>query len=273
MAGTSLGSHVGSNAGSTLGTRAGSLARPPGAPAGAPSSGAGFGVAATALRDGFLRVASLQDPFPFVDVLTTGEPTVPLADSGWESVTIPLHVDAPVWRSGRPLTFSASFTMDRLTVPDQDVQDEWDVLFGIYRPDNGAVPAPVRVYGPVDADGRRWVIRDIQIDDAATKRRSNRLVRISGTIVFGQFFVAGVAEYANPDKVKNLALQDRPRFAVAGADGDTLKDIAKNRLGNGRRYRDIQAMYDDLDDQRRPSWVRKPTETIPKGTQVRLPNG
>jgi hypothetical protein len=272
MPGSSLGSQVGTSAGSALGTRAG-IGLPSTAPSGTPTSGAGVGVDATGLRDGYLRVASTQEPFSFVDVLTTGEPTVPLADSGWESVTIPLHVDAPVWRSGRPLTFQAPFTMDVLRLAGQDVQDEWDLLFSLYRPDNGAVPGPVKVYGPVDAANRRWVIRDIQIDDAATKRRATRLVRISGTIVFGQFFIAGVAEYANPDKVKNLALQDRPRFAVAGADGDTLKEIAKNRLGNGRRYRDIQAMYDDLDDQRRPSWVRKPTETIPKGTQVRLPNG
>jgi hypothetical protein len=248
---------------SGVGTIGATLTRPQGAPVASATPPANL----PDLRSGYVRIATTDAPWAVLDVLTTAEPSLPLPDgSGWDRITRPGRVDANVWRSGKPLQFDIPFSMDVLGTKGADVEDEWATLMRIYLP--GKQGRLIKVTGPVTRPDLTWVIVNVAEDRDATKRRGRKLVRIEGTITVEQRIRADVATDDDKDSPKGKALVSRPRFATSKS-GDTLRRVAKRELGDGRKWKDIAAMYPGSGA---PSWAKGPDRVIPTNTKVQLPD-
>lgn len=203
---------------------------------------------------------------------TTREPTMPEADSGWETVEIPFWVDATRWRSGKPLRFDAEVSLNALGVtrergePVPDVDDEWRQLEKLWRPKGGVKPPTLRIAGPVARQDLPWVITSVQASPDTIVRHDNRLVAVVATISFSQYVNPGVPEVTVP-RDADLATEDRPNFTIS-KQGDTLRKIAKrdppDGLGDGRKWVELRKLN--------PAY-KTANQHIPTGTRIRLPNG
>lgn len=215
----------------------------------------------------FSRWSADETAFKPLYVRTTGEPTVPVADSGWEIVERPNRVDLTVWRSGKPLEQDVPLSMDVLADPAADVQGEWDVLMALWRPGGGVRPVVLSVDGPIGRRDLPWVITDLDVDQDSVIRRGSALARVEAVVTLTQYVRADLAAYADPDDAKTQATDERPNFTLSRA-GDTLRKIAKrdppDGLGKGEKWVQLRKLN--------PAY-KTANQPIPTGTRIRIPNG
>jgi hypothetical protein len=141
------------------------------------------------------------------------------------------------------------------------VNDDWQQLQRLWRPVNGAQPPVLQIYGPVSRAELRWVIASVTPDQATVKRIGGRLVRANLTVSLLQYVPPDFTSGETGTSAQQAA--KKPRFETA-KDGDTLRSIAKRRLGNGRKWTILR----DLNPQ-----FQTAGEKIPRDTSVRLPDG
>lgn len=214
---------------------------------------------------GYVRFSTIKEPFVTLEVLTSGEPTVPVADGGWDVIDRPQRVGLTAWRGSGPLRQDIPIVMDTLSRRGEDVEDAWEALEQLWRPRGGDQPPVIRVAGPVSRPDLKWVVSGLEPDQDTVKRRGKRLVRVLAVVSLLQYVTPDVADYANADAARRKALDERPNFTITKR-GDTLRKVAKRELGTGRKWDEIR----DLN----PAFKTRPAnDLLPANVQIRLPNG
>lgn len=196
--------------------------------------------------------------------------TIPMGDGaalptgglgGWTLLERQDDVNATIWEGQEPLTEDVPLLLDGY--PDESVQREWNTVKKLGRDANGERKPPVfRVHGPLDHDGKAWVLPagGIEINaDRVIKRDDGDLLRIE--------FVLHLLEYVAPDEVR-LRGKHKTRQGLDRAEaltyvvrkGDTLQKIATRLLGNPARWKEIGQRND----------IHDPLRVLPVGRVLQV---
>lgn len=228
------------------------------------AEGAALSEVATPPLPGYVRLKIVDGaPLRSIDLYTLREPYM-LPDgyaSGWEDLERPDNVAVSAWRGGAGLRQRLDVTLDVLADRRLDVDEEWHELQRLARPPRGKRPPILRCFGPVEHRDKRWVIAELAPDEETLQRLGDRIVRIDVGIVLKQWVPADLVD---EETGATRRATRAPEFEIA-RQGDTLKTIAKRRLGSARKWTEIR----DAPGNR--GKLRDPNRKLKTGTQVWLP--
>lgn len=181
------------------------------------------------IAPGYVRLTVVADgEARSLDLYTRSEPYM-LSDgyaAGWDLIPRPQRISATVWRSGAPLRQVIPVTLDVFGADGLDVEDEWRALEQLARPPRGRRPPVIKVAGPVQHPGQRWVISELEPDDASIERVGRRIVRIDADVTLMQWVPA---ELADDDPLPRNQRPAAPGTATVRA-GESIRDVARRAM-------------------------------------------
>jgi hypothetical protein len=187
--------------------------------------------------------------------LGQGPAVLGFATDGWETVSRPGARAITRWTGVSPNSLEIPFLLDGYA-DRRSIQAERDRLLVLARPKGNGPPPVLKLSGPVDHRGLRWVIVEIAWG-ASIRHPSRGLLRQAGTV--------RLMQYVRPDRVRVRRL---PRMTsqwgpVDARKGDTWRKLAARHLSDAARWKEIARLNGN-----KPATA---TRELKAGRRVRLP--
>lgn len=190
--------------------------------------------------------------------------------AGWDVVPLPGRVGITHWAGHEPLSIGLElfFNDDDLTNSVEDAIETLEAMAGrgIKRKKDEPSVLKVDAGGLMPFDWHqfpdaRWVINGLDWDDDAILNRHGNRVRQTVTVALLQHVAADRLNTTGAAAKARLARKGGSRRTYKSHTGDTLMTIAKAKLGDAGRWRELQKLNPDIRDPRH----------IKAGTTIRLP--